>query len=60
MEGYGSARDASTIQALHDRPVFEPAYYIRRALKLFELCRKELGDEIELLHDCLLYTSRCV
>jgi mannonate dehydratase len=51
MEGYGSARDASTIQALHDRPVFEPAYYIRRALKLFELCRKELGDEIELLHD---------
>ena len=23
----------------------------RRALKLFEVCRKELGDEIELLHD---------
>ena len=32
-------------------PVFEPAYYIRRALKLFEECRKQLGDEVELLHD---------
>ena len=37
--------------ALHDGPVFEPAYYIRRALKLFEECRKQLGDEVELLHD---------
>ena len=44
-------RSDSPIQALHDRPVFEPAYYIRRALKLFEVCRKELGEEIELLHD---------
>ena len=25
--------------------------YIRRALKLFEECRKQLGDEVELLHD---------
>ena len=33
------------------KPVFEPAAYMRRALKLFEDCRKELGDEIELLHD---------
>ena len=31
--------------------MFEPAPYIRRALKLFEECRKELGEEIELLHD---------
>jgi mannonate dehydratase len=51
MAGYGSARGDTPIKALHDKPVFEPAYYIRRALKLFELCRKELGDEIELLHD---------
>ena len=51
MEGYGSARGAATVKALHNQPVFEPAYYIRRALRLFELCRKELGDEIELLHD---------
>src|ERR1700689_4124140 len=45
------ARGQSQIRALHDKPVFEPAYYVRRALKLFEVCRKELGDEIELLHD---------
>src|SRR5438477_2751092 len=53
MEGYGSARGgtATPIKALHNQPVFEPAYYVRRALKLFELCRKELGDEVELLHD---------
>jgi len=51
MAGYGSARGDTPIKALHDKPVFEPAYYTRRALKLFEICRKELGDEIELLHD---------
>ena len=52
MAGYGSARRrAPPIKALHDKPVFEPAYYVRRALKLFEVCRKELGDEVELLHD---------
>jgi mannonate dehydratase len=51
MAGYGSAHGAAPVAALHDKPVFEPAYYIRRALKLFEVCRKELGDEIELLHD---------
>jgi mannonate dehydratase len=42
MAGYGAASAGST---------FEPAYYIRRALKLFEECRKQLGDEVELLHD---------
>ncbi|HLY16295.1 MAG TPA: enolase C-terminal domain-like protein [Bryobacteraceae bacterium] len=42
MAAYGSASGGET---------FEPAYYIRRALKLFEECRKQLGDEIELLHD---------
>lgn len=51
MAGYGSSRGGATVKALHDKPVFEPAAYIRRALKLFEACRKELGDEIELLHD---------
>jgi len=52
MAGYGSARGGdNTIHALHDKPVFEPAVYVRRALKLFEVCRKELGDEVELLHD---------
>jgi mannonate dehydratase len=51
MEGYGSSRGTAPIEALHSKPVFEPAYYVRRAMKLFETCRKELGDEIELLHD---------
>ncbi|MGA2132647.1 MAG: enolase C-terminal domain-like protein [Bryobacteraceae bacterium] len=43
MAAYGSAGSGGAI--------FEPAYYIRRALKLFEECRKQLGDEVELLHD---------
>jgi mannonate dehydratase len=53
MAGYGAgARGEATVSAaLHNDPVFEPAMYIRRALKLFEECRKQLGDEIELLHD---------
>ncbi len=52
-DGRATAARAATakVKALHDKPVFEPAAYIRRALKLFEVCRKELGDEIELLHD---------
>src|SRR5579885_2557631 len=51
MAGYGARRGSAKVAALHDGPVFEPAIYIRRALKLFEECRKQLGDEIELLHD---------
>src|SRR5207245_11574339 len=49
--GYGAGRGATAVAALHSAPVFEPAAYIRRALKLFEECRKQLGDEVELLHD---------
>ncbi|MBM3776496.1 MAG: starvation-sensing protein RspA, partial [Acidobacteria bacterium] len=51
MAGYGSGRGEARVKALHDAPVFEPASYIRRALKLFEECRRQLGDEVELLHD---------
>jgi mannonate dehydratase len=51
MEGYGAGRGATPVTGLHAGPVFEPAYYTRRVLKLFEECRKQLGDEIELLHD---------
>jgi mannonate dehydratase len=52
MAGYGSAHgNDTTLKALHDKPVFEPAYQFRRALKLLEYCRQELGDEVELLHD---------
>jgi mannonate dehydratase len=51
MAGYGSGRSQAKVPALHDGPVFEPAAYARRALKLFEECRKQLGEEVELLHD---------
>lgn len=51
MAGYGSGRGDVKVQALHAGPVFEPAAYIRRALKLFEECRKQLPEELELLHD---------
>jgi mannonate dehydratase len=52
MAGYGSrSGNAGDTGALHKDPVYEPAIYIRRALKMFEALRKELGEEIELLHD---------
>lgn len=51
MAGYGSGRGDAKVQALHSAPVFEPAAYIKRALKLFEECRKQLPEDIELCHD---------
>jgi mannonate dehydratase len=52
MAGYGAAQGGvAPMQGLLPGPVFEPAYYYRRAMKLFETCRAELGEEIELLHD---------
>jgi len=52
MAGYGSQhKQAGRPKALHDSPLFDPAAQMRRALKLLEICRRELGDEVELLHD---------
>src|SRR5271154_2589328 len=52
MAGYGSVHgNSAPLKALHDKPLFEPAYQMRRALKLLEFCRTELGEEVELLHD---------
>jgi mannonate dehydratase len=51
MAGYGSGRGEAKVEKLHNDPVFEPEPYMRRTIQLFELCRKELGDEVELLHD---------
>jgi mannonate dehydratase len=50
--GYG-ARGTSTkrIPSLHNAPVFEREAAMKRALALFEAARKELGPDIELLHD---------
>jgi len=52
MAGYGSQHSAAPRpKALHDKPLFDTAAQFRRALKLLEICRRELGDEVELLHD---------
>jgi len=53
MAAYGAA-PAVTSQSANASPqdeVFEPLPYVRRTLQLFEAARKELGGEIELLHD---------
>ena len=51
MSGYGAPHGGNRIPSIHDEPVFEREGARRRALALFEAARKELGDEIELLHD---------
>ncbi len=51
MAGYGSRAGGTRIPSLHTAPVFEREGAKRRALALFEAARKELGPEIELLHD---------
>ncbi len=54
MAAYGAAAGTKTNRAenLESRDdVFEPEPYVRRTLELFEAGRKELGAEIELLHD---------
>jgi len=51
MAGYGSRTGGSRIPSLHNAPVFEREAAKRRAMALFETARKELGGEIELLHD---------
>ena len=49
--GYGAGRSDVKVEKLHNSPVFEPEDYLRRAIKMMEACRKELGEEVELLHD---------
>ncbi len=49
--GRGGANAVPAVKGLHDGAVFEPLPYIRRALKLFDACRTQLGEEINLLHD---------
>ncbi len=53
-EGYGAGAGAAAVPqvtGLHSSSVFEPLPYIRRALKLFDACRTQLGEEVNLLHD---------
>lgn len=49
-EGGGGGRPAST-QGLHEGAVFDRAPALRRMLDVFAACRKELGFEVELMHD---------
>ena len=55
MDGYGSGRGNAPVAkpagTLHNGPVFEGSAYVKRAVKLMEEARKQLGDEIEILHD---------
>jgi mannonate dehydratase len=52
MAGYGSPTVGNKrIPALHTEAVFEREAAKRRAMALFETARKELGEEMELLHD---------
>jgi mannonate dehydratase len=52
MAGYGAGQtDSKLNSALVSGPVYEPTPYMRRTLRLFEACREQLGDEIELVHD---------
>ncbi len=38
-------------KSLHGGPVFEPIPSLRRSVKLLEEARKQLGDEVHLIHD---------
>ena len=54
MSAYGAGgggANAPQVQALHTDPVYEPGAYIRRTIPMLQEVRKQLGDEIELLHD---------
>ncbi len=51
MAGYGAGGRGERPNALHQALVYEPAVYLRRARKMLEECRKQLGEEVELLHD---------
>jgi mannonate dehydratase len=53
LSTYGAAgQTANREGAENDRPqLWEPAAYVRTVPRLFEHLRKQIGDEVELLHD---------
>jgi mannonate dehydratase len=51
MAAYGPRGGTTRAPALHAGPVFEPIPYMRRTRQMLEACRKELGEEIGLIHD---------
>jgi mannonate dehydratase len=50
MSVYGP-HGGPALKGLHDGPVFEPGPYMRRTRQMLEECRKQLGEEIDLIHD---------
>jgi mannonate dehydratase len=50
MAAYGP-RGGPEVKGLHAGPVFEPGPYMRHARQMLEECRKQLGEEIGLIHD---------
>ncbi len=55
LEAYGAAgkgkKDDNTVAANAKPQVWEPRAYVRTVPKLFEHIRKQIGDDVELLHD---------
>jgi mannonate dehydratase len=51
MASYGSSRSDNNVAALHEGPVFDSAVQWRYSVKLIEEARKQLGEEVGLLHD---------
>jgi mannonate dehydratase len=49
--GGGGGANAPKVQALHTDPVYEPGAYIRRTIPMLQEVRKQLGNDVELLHD---------
>src|SRR5208283_6016016 len=49
MDAYGP-RAGAPLKGLHAGPVFDSGPYMRHARQMLEECRKQLGEEIELIH----------
>lgn len=50
MSSYGPS-SGPPLRGLHPGPVWEPGPYMRLTRQVLEECRKQLGEEIELIHD---------
>lgn len=51
MDSYAVSGGPVSAKGLHSGPVFEPGPYMRRTRQMLEECRKQLGEDIGLIHD---------
>jgi mannonate dehydratase len=51
MAAYAAGGGHTPAPGLQPGPVFEPLPYMRRTRQMLEECRKQLGEEVELIHD---------